>query len=52
MMNTRDRLALALDIDDPEHPREVSRLGLGDDELPHWMAIDPSGTANERFCLR
>ena len=33
----------ALDIADPEHPREVSRVTFGDDEEPHWLAIDPSG---------
>jgi len=34
---------VALDIADPEHPREVSSLSLGDDEQPHWLAIDPTG---------
>lgn len=34
---------LALDITDPEHPREVSKVSLGDDELPHWIAIDGAG---------
>jgi hypothetical protein len=34
---------VALDIADPEHPREVSNLTFGDDEAPHWLAIDPSG---------
>ena len=34
---------VALDIADPEHPREVSTLAIGDDEEPHWMAIDLSG---------
>jgi hypothetical protein len=34
---------VALDIADPAHPREVSRVNLGDDEEPHWMAIDPTG---------
>jgi hypothetical protein len=34
---------LALDITDPEHPREVSSLSLGDDEKPHWIAIDATG---------
>jgi len=34
---------VALDVSDPEHPREVSRVSLGDDERPHWMAIDRSG---------
>lgn len=34
---------IALDITDPEHPREVSTLKLGDDEQPHWIAIDGTG---------
>ena len=34
---------IALDISDPEHPREVSSLKLGDDEQPHWVAIDRTG---------
>ena len=34
---------IALDIADPEHPREVSSVSLGADALPHWIAIDPSG---------
>lgn len=34
---------VALDIADPEHPREVSALTLGDDEQPHWIAIDGTG---------
>jgi len=35
---------LSLDISDPEHPKELSRVVLADDEGPHWAAIDPSGT--------
>jgi hypothetical protein len=34
---------VALDISDPEKPREVSSVTFGDDENPHWIAIDPSG---------
>jgi hypothetical protein len=34
---------VALDISDAEHPREVSSLALGDDEQPHWIAIDGTG---------
>jgi hypothetical protein len=33
---------VALDIADPEQPREVSSVVFGDDEEPHWLAIDPS----------
>jgi hypothetical protein len=35
---------LSLDITDPEHPKELSRVTLPEDEAPHWAAIDPSGT--------
>ena len=34
---------VALDISDPDNPREVSTVTFGDDEKPHWIAIDPSG---------
>ena len=34
---------IALDISDPEHPREVSSVSLGADERPHWIALDPTG---------
>ena len=34
---------VALDIADPGHPREASTLVVGDDEQPHWIAIDPTG---------
>jgi len=34
---------LALDITDPEHPREVSKVDVGDDEQPHWIARDSAG---------
>jgi len=34
---------VSLDITDPERPREVATLDLGDDEQPHWIAIDGTG---------
>ena len=34
---------VALDIADPEHPREASAIAFGQDEEPHWLSIDPSG---------
>jgi len=34
---------VALDVTDPERPRAVSTVTFGDDELPHWAAIDPTG---------
>ncbi|HSA92493.1 MAG TPA: hypothetical protein VLE48_05730 [Terriglobales bacterium] len=33
-----------LDISDPEHPREVSRVTFDASNEPHWMAADPTGT--------
>lgn len=35
---------VVLDIADPAHPREVSKVILSDDEGPHWIALDPTGT--------
>jgi hypothetical protein len=32
---------VSLDISDPATPREVSRLTLGPDDVPHWIAISP-----------
>ena len=40
---TDAHVLIALDITDPEHPRQVSSLSLGEDELPHWVAIDRTG---------
>lgn len=34
---------IALDITDPEHPHEVSRVFVGADEQPHWIALDRTG---------
>jgi hypothetical protein len=33
-----------LDISDPAHPHEASRLTLDEGQKPHWISIDPSGT--------
>ena len=33
---------VSLDISDPTHPREVSRLTLGTDDVPHWIGIEPN----------
>ena len=38
-----DHGLVTLDVSDPEHPREVSRVAVGDDEQPHWIAIDHTG---------
>lgn len=35
---------VSVDISDPEHPRDVASLSFGDDEEPHWIAIDGRGT--------
>lgn len=32
---------VSLDVSDPAHPREVSRLTLGPNDVPHWIAIAP-----------
>jgi hypothetical protein len=34
---------VVLDITDPEHPREVSRLTLDDQQAPHWIALESGG---------
>ncbi len=34
---------VSMDITDPMHPREAARISVGDDEQPHWIAIDPAG---------
>ncbi len=34
---------VSLDIADPEHPRDVATLKVGDDEQPHWISIDNTG---------
>ncbi len=38
-----DHALISLDISDPEHPREVSRVAFGDDEGPHWVSLDAAG---------
>lgn len=34
---------VSLDVRDPEHPREVSRILLPPNEYPHWLALEPGG---------
>lgn len=34
---------VTLDVSDPSHPREVGRLTLQPDQVPHWIALEPSG---------
>jgi hypothetical protein len=33
---------VSLDVSDPKHPREVSRISLGRDDVPHWIGIEPN----------
>lgn len=33
---------VSLDVSDPTHPHEVSRLTLGLDDVPHWIGIEPN----------
>jgi hypothetical protein len=33
---------VSLDISDPAAPREVSRVTLGSDDVPHWIAVSPN----------
>lgn len=33
---------VSLDISDPSQPREVSRLTMGPEDEPHWIALEPS----------
>jgi hypothetical protein len=33
---------VSLDIADPAHPREVSRVSLGTDDVPHWISLEPN----------
>lgn len=33
---------VSLDIRDPVHPREVSRVTLGPDDVPHWIGLEPN----------
>ena len=34
---------VSLDMHDPEHPHEVSRVLLPPDEYPHWLGLEPGG---------
>lgn len=34
---------VSFDISDPAAPREVSRVTLGADDVPHWIAVSPDG---------
>lgn len=34
---------VSLDISDPENPKEMSTVSVGNDEQPHWISIDQTG---------
>ena len=38
-----EHAVITLDVSDPSHPREVSRLTLGPQQIPHWIALEPNG---------
>jgi hypothetical protein len=38
-----EHAVLTLDLSDPGKPREVSRLTLEPNEIPHWIALEPAG---------
>jgi hypothetical protein len=38
-----EHAVISLDISDPRHPKEVSRLTLQPHEIPHWIAVEPGG---------
>jgi len=33
---------VSLDVSDPTRPKEVSRVTLGPDDVPHWIGIEPN----------
>jgi hypothetical protein len=33
---------VSLDVSNPRQPREVSRVTLGPEEVPHWIGIEPN----------
>ena len=33
---------VSLDVSDPAHPREVSRVSLGPNDVPHWIGVEPN----------
>ncbi|GAB1343514.1 hypothetical protein MASR1M101_26410 [Gemmatimonas sp.] len=33
---------VSLDVSNPEQPREVSRITLGPNDVPHWIGIEPN----------
>jgi hypothetical protein len=42
--NGVEHSVVSLDISQPSRPREVGRLRLQPEEVPHWIALEPSGS--------
>jgi hypothetical protein len=40
---TSNRGLISLDVSNPAKPREVGRLALESDQLPHWVSREPEG---------
>jgi hypothetical protein len=38
-----EHAVVALDVSNPSRPREVARLTLPPDQVPHWIALEPAG---------
>ena len=38
-----EHAVVSLDVSNPGHPREVARLTFQPDQVPHWLALEPSG---------
>jgi hypothetical protein len=38
-----EHAVVSLDVSDPSRPREVSRLTLGANEIPHWLGLEAGG---------
>ena len=38
-----EHAVVTLDVSQPAQPREVARLSLAPDQVPHWIALEPSG---------
>lgn len=38
-----EHAVVSLDVSDPDRPREVARLTLLPDQVPHWIALDAAG---------
>ena len=41
--NGPEHAVVGLNVSNPSQPREISRLTLGPNEVPHWVALEPGG---------